>query len=90
MSTRVRLDDAQRSALRELIASSSETMSDVVRRAIDRVLADELVEHDWDAHVDALLARVDARKADKPEPSDDDIDAAVARSRARRNRAGQP
>jgi Arc/MetJ-type ribon-helix-helix transcriptional regulator len=82
--TNIYLDPDQRAALRHLTAASGETMSDVVRRAIDRLLADEFAGQDWSGRLDALLARVDSRNVDKPEPTADDIQAAVKRSRVRR------
>jgi Arc/MetJ-type ribon-helix-helix transcriptional regulator len=45
--TNIYLDEDQRAALRRLSAASGETMSDVVRRAIDRLLAEEFVGQDW-------------------------------------------
>lgn len=82
--TNIYLSDDQRAALRQLTAVSGETMSDVVRRAVDRLLADEFVGHDWSGHVEALLARVDSRRSGKPEPTEAEIEAAVTRVRSRR------
>ena len=82
--TNIYLSDDQRGALRQLTAVSGETMSDVVRRAVDRLLADEFVGRDWSGHVEALLARVDARRSGMPEPTGTEIEAAVTRVRSRR------
>jgi len=88
--TNIYLNDDQRDALRQLTAASGETMSDVVRRAIDRLFADEFVGQDWGARIGTLLARVDARSAGKPEPTADEIEATVKRVRARQKSQAVP
>ncbi len=63
--TDIYLDEDQRAALRQLSAPSGETMLDVVRRAIDRLLAEKFVGQDWGTRLNELLARVDGRNTGK-------------------------
>jgi len=83
MSTRTQiyLDESQRRALKLLAATSDSTMSDLVRRAVDRLLSDEFAAKDWAAEMGAVVQRI---RTSGPELSDDEIDAAIAARRERK------
>lgn len=81
--TNIYLEDVQQDALRQLAASHRESMSDIIRRAIDRLLAEEFKSQDIGTRMDALAERVRARYA---APTDDEIDALVERGRRRKRR----
>jgi len=76
--TQIYLDDRQRRALKLLSASTDQSVSDLVRRAVDRLLAGEFANKDWATQVDALAARVRAHASPK---SVDKIAEAVRRAR---------
>jgi len=79
--TQIYLSDQQRRALKLLSAASDQSVSDLVRRAVDRLLSDELASDDWGDRLDALAERVRSRA---PERSADDVAEAVRRSRRKR------
>ena len=79
--TQIYLSDQQRRALKLLSAASDQSVSDLVRRAVDRLLSDELASDDWGARLDALAERVRARM---PEPTAAEIAEALRRSRLKR------
>ena len=79
--TQIYLSDKQRRALKLLSAASDQSVSDLVRRAVDRLLSDELASDDWGARLDALAARVRSHGSER---STDEIAAAVKRSRGKR------
>lgn len=79
--TQIYLSDQQRRALKLLSAASDQSVSDLVRRAVDRLLSDELASEDWGGRLDALAERV---RAHGPERTADDVAAAVKRSRGKR------
>lgn len=79
--TQVYLSDQQRRALKLLSAASDQSVSDLVRRAVDRLLSDELASDDWGGRLDALAERVRSRA---PEHTADDVAEAVGRSRRKR------
>lgn len=79
--TQIYLSDQQRRALKLLSAASDQSVSDLVRRAVDRLLSDELASDDWGARLDALAERVRSRTL---EQTPDDIADAVRRSRRKR------
>ena len=79
--TQIYLSDQQRRALKLLSAASDQSVSDLVRRAVDRLLSDELASDDWGARLDALAERVRARI---PEPTAAEIAEALRRSRLKR------
>lgn len=81
--TNIYLEDVQQDALRQIAASGRESMSDVIRRAIDRLLADEFKGQDLGKRMDALAERVRTRYV---APTDDQIDTLVERGRRRKNR----
>lgn len=57
MSTRTQiyLDEKQRRALKLLAASSDQSVSNLVRRAIDRLLSDEFAGKNWAVEMDAAV-----------------------------------
>jgi hypothetical protein len=79
--TQIYLSDQQRRALKLLSAASDQSVSDLVRRAVDRLLSDELASDDWGGRLDALAERVRART---PETTTADIAVALRRSRLKR------
>jgi Arc/MetJ-type ribon-helix-helix transcriptional regulator len=79
--TQIYLSDQQRRALKLLSAASDQSVSDLVRRAVDRLLSDELASDDWGARLDALAERVRARI---PEPTTAEVAEALRRSRLKR------
>ncbi len=79
--TQIYLDDDQKAALRLLAAGSDSTVSDLVRRAVDRLLAGELKGADLAGQLSALQARLQARLGDRTE---EDVAAALKRARAAR------
>lgn len=79
--TQIYLSDRQRRALKLLSAASDQSVSDIVRRAVDRLLSDELASEDWGAQLDALADRVRGRAPERP-PAE--IVEAVRRSRRKR------
>lgn len=81
--TQIYLDDNQRRALKMLAASKDQNVSDIVRRAIDRLLADEFTGMDWATEMESVVERL---RAAGPELSDDEIDAAIATRRVRKQK----
>ena len=79
--TQVYLGEEQRRALKLLAASSDSTVSDLVRRAVDRLLAGEFAGKDWATEMDAVVGRL---RSAGPEHSDEEVDAAIAARRARK------
>ncbi len=84
MSTRTQiyLDDAQREALKLLAASRSSTVSELIRRAVTRLLDEELSRQDLVAQMDGVVERLRASRAGVP-LSDDEVDSAIAANRRR-------
>jgi predicted DNA-binding protein len=76
--TNIYLEEVQQEVLRQLAASRSETMSDVIRRAIDRYISEEMKSQDLGKRMDALAERVRSRYA---APTDEQIDVLVERGR---------
>lgn len=81
--TQIYLDDNQRLALKMLAASKDQNVSDIVRRAIDRLLADEFTGKDWATEMESVVERL---RAAGPELSDDEINAAIATRRVRKQK----
>jgi len=81
--TQIYLDEKQRRALKMLAASTDQSVSDLVRRAIDRLLSDEFVGKDWGTEMSALVGRL--RKAGR-EITDARAVKAVEQHRSRRRR----
>jgi DNA-binding ferritin-like protein len=79
--TQIYLSDRQRRALKLLSAASDQSVSDLVRRAMDRLLSDELASDDWGERLDALAERV---RAQVPEATTAEIAEAVRCSRLKR------
>jgi len=84
--TQIYLCDQQRRALKLLSAASDQSVSDLVRRAVDRLLSDELASDDWGARLDVLAERVRARI---PEQTTAAIAEALRRSRLKRRSDGR-
>lgn len=76
--TNIYLEDVQQEVLRQLAASRSETMSDVIRRAIDQYISVEMKNQDLGKRMDALAERVRSRYSSL---TDEQIDAAVEHGR---------
>lgn len=83
--TQIYLDEDQKRALRAIAADKEVNMSDLVRGAIDKLLADEIPRGDWGSRFDALEARIRAEM--RQEPTDEEIDGAVRAVRAERKAA---
>jgi predicted transcriptional regulator len=85
MSTRTQiyLDDTLREALKLLAASRSSTVSELIRRAVTRLLDEELNREDLVSQLDGVVDRLRASRAGVS-LSDPEVDAAVAASRKRR------
>lgn len=83
MRTQIYLDEKQRRALKILAASNDLTVSDLVRRAVDRLLSGEFKSKDWASEMDAAVTRI---RAAGPALSDSQIDAAISSRRARKRR----
>ncbi len=84
MSTRTQiyLDDTQREALKLLAASRSSTVSELIRRAVNRLLEEELSRDDLVSQMDGVVERLRASRAAAP-LSDVEVDAAIAANRKR-------
>lgn len=78
--TQIYLDEDQKRALRAIAADKDVNVSDLVRRAIDKLLADEIPRGDWGSRFDALLKRVEGELA--RDPTDDEVEAAFRQARA--------
>lgn len=78
--TQIYLDDKQCHALKMLAASRDLTVSDLVRRAVDRLLYDEIGDKNWETEMEAAVTHI---RAGGSELSDDQVDAAIAQHRAR-------
>lgn len=85
--TQIYLDDDQKAALRLLAAGRGSTVSDIVREAVDRLLAGELQGTDWVRQVSAVQARLQARLGDR---SDEEVAEALKRARTTRRRRRIP
>ena len=81
--TQIYLDDDQKAALRLLAIDRDSTVSDIVREAVDRLLAGELHGADWASRLSAVQTRLQARLADR---SDEEVGEALKRARAARRR----
>ena len=81
--TQIYLDDDQQAALRLLAAGRDSTVSDIVREAVDRLLAGELQGADWASQLSAVQARLQARLGDR---SDEEVADALKRARTARRR----
>ncbi len=79
--TQIYLDEDQKKALRLLATARDRTVSDIVREAVDRLLAGELDQTDLGAQLTAVQARIQAHLGDRTE---EDIAAALKRARAAR------
>jgi Arc/MetJ-type ribon-helix-helix transcriptional regulator len=64
-----------------LAVGRDSTVSDIVREAIDRLLAGELQGADWASQLSAVQARLQARLGER---SDEDVAEALASGKARR------
>lgn len=84
MSTRTQiyLDDVQREALKLLAASRSSTVSELIRRAVNRLLDEELSREDLVSQMDGVVERLRASRAGVP-LSDEEVDAAIVANRKR-------
>ena len=79
--TQIYLDDDQKAALRALAAGRDSTVSDLVREAVDRLLAGELEGADLADRLSAVQARLRARLADQ---SEEHVAEALKRARSAR------
>jgi Arc/MetJ-type ribon-helix-helix transcriptional regulator len=83
--TQISLSDEQRQALKLLLAASDQSVSDLVRQAVERLLSDELAGEDWGARFDALMERL---RSQIPEPTTAEVADALRRSRLKRKNLG--
>jgi Arc/MetJ-type ribon-helix-helix transcriptional regulator len=81
--TQIYLDDDQKAALRLLAVGRDSTVSDIVREAVDRLLAGELQGADWASQLSAVQTRLQARLGDR---SDKEVADALKRARTARRR----
>jgi len=74
MSTRTQiyLDERQRKALKLMAATSDSSMSDLIRRAVDRLLSDEFAGRDWATE---MRSAVESIRETGPDLADDELDA---------------
>ncbi len=88
MSTRTQiyLDENQRRALKMIAASTDSTMSDLVRRAINRLLADEFAGKHWASEIRIAVDRI---RESVPAMEEHDLDKlAAARRRIASEKSG--
>jgi Arc/MetJ-type ribon-helix-helix transcriptional regulator len=85
--TQIYLDDDQKAALRSLAMGRDSTVSDLVREAVDRLLAGELENKDLGSHLAAVQERLQARLSNR---SDEEFVIALKRARASRRRGIEP
>jgi Arc/MetJ-type ribon-helix-helix transcriptional regulator len=78
--TQIYLDEDQKAALRALAADRGQNVSDVIRQAIDRYLREDFGSTDLPTRLASIQARILAQIGDV---SDQEIDAAAKRARAR-------
>lgn len=78
--TQIYLDEDQKRALRAIAADKEVNMSDLVRGAIDKLLAEEIPRGDWGSRFDALQARIEAEMPH--EPTDEDVERAFRQARS--------
>jgi Arc/MetJ-type ribon-helix-helix transcriptional regulator len=82
--TQIYLGEEQRRALKLLAASSDSTVSDLVRRAVDQLLAGEFDGKDWTLEMNAVVDRL---RSSGPALSEQEVDDAIAVRRARKREA---
>jgi Arc/MetJ-type ribon-helix-helix transcriptional regulator len=80
--TQIYLEERQRRALKLLAASTDSSLSDLVRRAVDRLLESEFDGKDWTAEMTEVVDRI---RSGGSQRSDNEVDAAVSARRARKH-----
>lgn len=83
--TTVALSEEELRALRRLASAEGETVSGLVRRAVDRLLRDEATDDcEWQSQFDRLLAGVRERVPAAISPAEIEEDITAARDEVRR------
>ncbi len=86
--TQIYLDEGQKAALRVIAADRGQNVSDVIRQAIDRLLAEDLAKIDFVARLESVKAHLRERIGDVTEEQIDDASKhAKRRVRAQKTRA---
>lgn len=84
--TNIYLRDEQLLALKLLAAEERRSVADLVRRAVDVYLAQRPGDAAWRAHLDELVARVQARVPSEATPDGVEADITAARAEVRQSR----
>ena len=85
--TNIYLDEEQIRALKYLAVEEDKSLADLVREAVDRLLAERgAARTDWPARLDALLQRMRQRLPQEVSPSEVESDITRASDEARRAR----
>ena len=77
--TQIYLDEDQKRALRLLAADRDMNVSDLIRKAVDRLLRDEIDLRGWGGRFDALQKRITSKL--QREPKDEEVSNAFKRAR---------
>lgn len=85
--TNIYLDDEQLLALKHLAAAEGQSVAQLVRQAVDRLLAERLpVDGAWAARLDGLIRRIRARVPADAAPVEIEADVSAAREEVRQSR----
>ena len=85
--TNIYLDEEQIRALKYLAVEEDKSLADLVREAVDRLLAERgAARTDWPARLDALLQRMRERLPQEVSPAEVESDITRASDEARRAR----
>jgi hypothetical protein len=85
--TSIYLDDDQLRALRHLAVEEQQPVSELVRRAVDRFLAERLRDQpDWGERLDALMRRIQSRIPADVTAEQIEADITAARGEVRQTR----
>ena len=85
--TNIYLDDEQLLALKHLAAAEGQSVAQLVRQAVDRLLAERLpVDGSWAKRLDNLIRRIRARVSDGATPAEIEADISAAREDVRQSR----
>jgi hypothetical protein len=85
--TNIYLDDEQLRGLKHLAAEERSSVAALVRRAVDRYLAERFGQSaDWGERFDALVARIQQRMTADVTPEEIEADIAAARAEVRQAR----
>jgi Arc/MetJ-type ribon-helix-helix transcriptional regulator len=84
--TQIYLDEDQKRALRSLAASLDSNVSDLIRRAVDRLLQEELPRKEWAKRLGDWQKRIRERYGDFPEGRVDGAYRAATKRGAKKTR----